>query len=113
VAGHHTILGGKVHAAVMIDGIRRKPENSNSGRLRHADMLAVALKLDMNAWFTPTADNYFSRVSKRQIFEVIMEAKGQPAAPAWEKLKKPELAKEAGRHIAGTGWLPKPLPFAS
>jgi ParB family transcriptional regulator, chromosome partitioning protein len=100
-------------ASVMIAGIRRKADKADSGRLRHADMLAVALKLDMNAWFTPTADNYFSRVSKRQIFEAIMEAKGQPAAPAWEKLKKPELAREAERHIAGTGWLPKPLRVAS
>ncbi len=96
-------------AAVMVDGVRRKPDPANSGRLRHADMLATALKLDIGAWFTPTADNYFSRVSKRQILEAIFEAKGQPAAPAWEKLKKPELAKEAERQVAGTGWLPKLL----
>jgi ParB family chromosome partitioning protein len=96
-------------AAVMVDGVRRKPDNVNSGRLQHADMLALALTLDVSAWFTPTVENYFSRVSKRQIFEAIMEAKGQPAAPAWEKLKKPELAKEAERQVAGTGWLPKPL----
>lgn len=96
-------------AAVMIDAVRRKPDPANSGRLRHGDMLALALKLDVGAWFTPTAENYFSCVSKRQILEAIFEAKGQPAAPAWEKLKKPELAKEAERRIAGTGWLPKPL----
>lgn len=96
-------------AAVMVDTVRKKADAPNSGRLRHGDMLATALKLDVSAWFTPTADNYFSRVSKRQILEGIFEAKGQPAAPAWEKLKKPELAKEAERQVAGTGWLPKPL----
>ncbi|HEV8414175.1 MAG TPA: ParB/RepB/Spo0J family partition protein [Bryobacteraceae bacterium] len=95
--------------AVMIDAVRRKPDLPNSGRLRHGDMLALALKMDVSAWFTPTADNYFSRVSKRQILEAIFEAKGQPAAPAWERLKKPELAKEAERQVAGKGWLPKPL----
>jgi ParB family chromosome partitioning protein len=96
-------------AAVTVDGVRRKADTANSGRLRHADLLATALNLNLSAWFTPTAENYFSRVSKRQILEAIFEAKGQPAAPAWEKLKKPELAKEAERQVAGTGWLPKPL----
>jgi ParB family transcriptional regulator, chromosome partitioning protein len=96
-------------AAVTVDVVRRKPDEPDSDRLRHGDMLALALKLDISAWFTPTADNYFGRVSKRQILEAIFEAKGQPAAPAWEKLKKPELAKEAERQVAGTGWLPKPL----
>ncbi len=100
-------------AAVMVDGVRRKPDSANSGRLRHADHLATALKLDVGAWFTPTAENYFGRVSKRQMLEAILEAKGQPAAPAWEKLKKPELAKEAERQVAGTGWLPKPLRIQS
>jgi len=67
------------------------------------------LKLDMTVWFTPTADNYFSKVGKPQILQAIQEAKGQPHAPALEKLKKGELAKEAERLLAGTGWLPKPL----
>jgi ParB family chromosome partitioning protein len=96
-------------AAVMVNGVRRKPDSANNGRLRHADLLATALKLDIGEWFTPTAENYFSRVSKRQMLVAILEAKGQPAAPAWEKLKKPELAKEAERQVAGTGWQPKPL----
>jgi ParB family chromosome partitioning protein len=63
----------------------------------------------MKTWFTPTAENYFSRVSKPQILEALQDAKGQPPAPAWEKLKKAELAKEAERQIAGMGWLPEPL----
>src|SRR6201999_1915953 len=87
---------------LMIDAVRRKPDLANSGRLRHGDMLASALKIDVSDWFTPTADNYFSHVSKRQMLEAIFEAKGQPAAPAWEKLKKPELAKVAERQVAGT-----------
>jgi ParB family chromosome partitioning protein len=60
----------------------------------------------MKPWFTPDAANYFSRVSKPQIFEALREAKGQPPAPAWEKLKKAELAQEAERQLAKTGWLP-------
>ncbi len=60
----------------------------------------------MKSWFTPDAENYFSRVSKPQILAYIQEAKGQPPAAAWEKLKKGDLAKEAERQIIGTGWLP-------
>lgn len=36
----------------------------------------------------------------------------RPHAPAWEKLPKAELAKEAERQIAGTGWMPLPLRSA-
>ena len=78
-------------------------------RLRHADLLAAALGLDMKAWFTPDAANYFSRVSKPQILDAIREAKQQPPAPAWEKLKKAELAQEAERQLSGSGWMPELL----
>ena len=55
----------------------------------NAAALASALKLDMAAWFTPDAANYFSRVSKPQILDALKEGRNQPPAPAWEKLKKP------------------------
>jgi ParB family chromosome partitioning protein len=42
---------------------------ADSARLQHADRLADALKLDMTAWFTPTAANYFGRISKAAIIE--------------------------------------------
>lgn len=58
---------------------------------------------------TPTADNYFSRISKPQILEALREAKGTAPAPAWEKLKKSELAALAEREIEGRNWLPEPL----
>ena len=90
-----------------------KSDRPESDRLDHAGKLAAVLQLDMKAYFTPTAENYFTRVGKQQILEAIQEAKGQPPAPAWEKLKKADLAQEAERQIAGTGWLPKPLRAAS
>jgi ParB family chromosome partitioning protein len=94
--------------AVQIKGGRESPGQA-SGRIRHADSLATALKLDMKEWFTPTAENYFSRVGKPQILAAIAEAKGQPPAPAWEKLKKGDLARRAEQELAGSGWLPAPL----
>jgi ParB family chromosome partitioning protein len=99
-------------AGFCVDAIQTKGRESPGqmkARLNHADSLAKALRLDMREWFTATAENYFSRVGKSQILEAIAEAKGQPAAPALEKLKKGDLAKRAGEEIAGTGWLPKPL----
>ena len=96
-------------AACMVNAIQQKTERANCARLEHAGLLASALNLDMKAWFTPTAENYFSRVSKPQIFEALKEARNQPPAPAWEKLKKAELAALAERETAGTGWLPDML----
>lgn len=96
-------------AASTVNAVRFKKDAPNAERLKHADQLAAALKLDMKAWFAPSAENYFSRVSKPQILDAIREAKQQPPAPAWEKLKKAELAQEAERQVSGTGWLPELL----
>jgi ParB family chromosome partitioning protein len=81
----------------------------DANTLRHADDLAGALQLDMGQWFTPTASNFFAKISKQAMLAAIAEAKGTPCAPAWEKLKKPELAMLAERQTVGTGWLPKPV----
>jgi ParB family chromosome partitioning protein len=96
-------------AASTINAVRVKTDRAESKRFRHSDKLAAAVGLDMKAWFTPDAPNYFSRVSKPQILDAIREAKGQPPAPAWEKLKKAELAQEAERQLAGSGWMPELL----
>jgi ParB family transcriptional regulator, chromosome partitioning protein len=93
-------------AALTVDTIRTNNDRPDIDRLQHGDQLAAALKLDMQDWFTPTAENYFNRVGKQQMLDAIREAKGQPHAPALEKLKKGELAMQAERLVAGTGWLP-------
>ena len=100
-------------AALTVRAIRTKQDKADSARLRHADQLAHALELDMKEWFTPTAENYFNRVGKQQILEAVTEAKGQPHAPTLEKLKKGELASQAERLVAGTGWLPALLRLPS
>ncbi len=93
-------------ASLTVDTIRTKTDRPDIDRLQHGEQLAAALKLDMRDWFTPTAENYFGRIGKQQILDAIGEAKGQPYAPALEKLKKGELAAQAERLVAGTGWLP-------
>lgn len=96
-------------AAATVDAVQGKADRPDSDRLTNAAALASALKLDMKEWFTPDAANYFSRVSKPQILDALKVARQQPAAPAWEKLKKPELAALAERELAGSGWLPQAL----
>ena len=91
--------------ASSVNAVRTKKDSADDHRFAHADRLADTLKLDMSTWFTPTAENYFARVSKTGILEALTEAKGD-IAPAWNKAKKGELAVIAERQVADTGWLP-------
>lgn len=70
-----------------------------------AAALAQAVGLDMHAWWTPTAEGYFAHVSKAKTIEAVQVFAPEQAARLL-KLKKNELASEAGRLAAGTGWLP-------
>lgn len=73
------------------------------------DHLARALALDMASYWTPTADNYFSRVSKPRILEAVKEAVSDDAAQRISGAKKRDMAEAAEQLIAGTGWLPEPF----
>jgi len=96
-------------AAATVNAVQGKGDKPESQRLTHAKALSSALGLDMKAWFAPDTANYFSRVSKPQILDALKEGRQQPNAPAWEKLKKAELAVLAERELAGKGWLPELL----
>jgi ParB family chromosome partitioning protein len=98
--------------ARSVNAVRTKKDSADDHRFAHADRLADTLKLDMTAWFRPTAENYFARVSKTGILEALTEAKGD-IAPAWNKAKKGELAVIAERQVADTGWLPALLRKAA
>ena len=87
-----------------------EPWNRGGDRIAHADQLALALGLDMAAaGWTPTVDNYLGRVTKARILEAVREAKGDASTQLIDHLKKPDMAREAERLLAGTGWLPEPL----
>ena len=62
--------------------------------------------------WTPTVDNYLGRVPKRRILEAVREGAGERAAQLIDHLKKGDMAKEAERLLADTGWLPEPLRLA-
>jgi ParB family chromosome partitioning protein len=67
--------------------------------------LAQAVRLDMAAWWKPTADGYFQHVPKAAILEAV-----EQYAPAHitrlAKLKKGDIASEAERLANGTSWMP-------
>lgn len=79
-------------------------------RFAQADRLAHATGLDMvTAGWRPTVGNYLGRVTKPRILEAVREGAGERAAQLIEHLKKGDMAKEAERLLADTGWLPEPL----
>jgi ParB family transcriptional regulator, chromosome partitioning protein len=96
-------------AACTVNAVQLKQHQLDSSRLMHAKLLADAINLDMTAWFTPDAANYFSRVGRTQVISDLTEATGRPAKRSWDKLKKSELAILAERETAGKWWLPQPL----
>jgi ParB family chromosome partitioning protein len=98
------------HCASLSVNAVHEPWNRNPGRFAHADILARAVNLDMAAaGWSATVDNYLGRVPKARILEAVREAKGDASAQLIDHLKKPDMAKEAERLLAGTGWLPEPL----
>ena len=73
-----------------------------------AALLAQAVGLDMHSWWTPTAAGYFDHVSKARALKAVQVfAPGEVQRLA--KLKKAQIASEAERLAAGSGWLPQML----
>ncbi|EJN03506.1 ParB/RepB/Spo0J family partition protein [Phyllobacterium sp. YR531] len=79
-------------------------------RLAQADRLTRATGLDIvEAGWRPTFGNYLNRVTKPHILQAVREGAGEQAAQLIDHLKKGDMAKEAERLLADTGWLPEPL----
>jgi len=84
--------------------------NRRPKALAHADVLAQAVDLDMEAaGWTPTVDGYLGRVTKARILQAVREAKGADAADRLAALRKGDMAEKAAELLAGSGWLPEPL----
>ena len=79
-------------------------------RFKTINQTASACGLDLAAaGWTPTAASYLGRVSKKHILEAVAQACGPGKARLLEHLKKGDMAREAERMLAGTGWLPQAL----
>ncbi len=91
------------------DNGRTSPEIMRR-RILSADRVAQAVGLDMVAeGWQPTADNYLDRVTKPRILDAVREGLGESQAQLIAHLKKGDMAREAERLLAGTGWLPELL----
>lgn len=94
--------------AQTVNAVLLKGERSTSPRMEQARTVAGLLNLDMAAWFTPTSANYFGRASKATIIGNLEEIKGA-TAPAWNAMKKAELASLAEREAVRVRWIPPML----
>ena len=61
------------------------------------------------AGWKPTVGNYLGRVTKTRILDAVREGAGERAAQLIDHMKKGDMAREAERLLADTGWLPEPL----
>ena len=99
--------------ARTVNAVKSKSDTEDAtARFAQADHLAAALDVDMSKWFTPTAENFFSKVSKTSMAEALAEA-GKPASADSLKLKKAQLAALAETELKSTGWLPVPIRTSS
>ena len=107
---HDSRMALFAHCASLTVNAVHEPWNRAQGRRHHANQLACAVSLDMaTAGWMPTAENYLNRVPKARILEAVTEAKGDAAAELIDHLKKSDMAEQAERLLADTGWLPEPL----
>ncbi len=98
------------HCASLTINVVSQAHDPRKGAVAHGDELARAVHLDMSAaGWRPTAENYLARVPKVRILEAVREAKGDQGAQLMEHLKKADMAREAERMLADTGWLPESL----
>ncbi len=98
------------HCASLTINVVAQAHDSRKTAIAHGDELARAVRLDLaNAGWRPTVENYLGRVPKARIVEAVIEAKGESAAQLMEHLKKADMAREAERMLADTGWLPELL----
>lgn len=107
---HDSRMALFAHCVSLTVNAVHEPWNRTQGRRHHADQVACAVSLDMTAaGWKPTVQNYLNRVPKARILEAVTEAKGAGMVELIEGLKKSDMAEQAERLLADTGWLPVPL----
>lgn len=98
--------------AATVYAVQQRHERK-SGALEAASHLAEATSLDMAEHWEPTADGYFSRVSKGLILEAVREGASEQEAKRISPMKKHGMAEAAQKALAGKGWLPPLLRGAN
>ncbi|WP_349958076.1 ParB/RepB/Spo0J family partition protein [Rhizobium sp. ZPR3] len=93
--------------AANLNGVKAKHDQSRS-RLENVEQIAVAVGLDMGAYWTPDAA-FLNRLSKTGIAEVLIEAGCAPQTRSIEKGSKAEAVATAEKQLVGKVWLPSVL----
>lgn len=98
------------HCASLSLNVTREPFNRRPRALAHGDVIARAVGLDLvAAGWRPMRESYLDKVTKARILEAVREGQGRMAAQLIDHLKKSDMAREAERLLADSGWLPEPL----
>ncbi|MBS0422530.1 MAG: ParB N-terminal domain-containing protein [Proteobacteria bacterium] len=89
--------------ALTLNDVRNDEDSGASGAL------VKAAGLDMREWWTATAANYFGRIPKERVINIVSKAVSPEAAGALRLLKKDNAAQLAEERMASIGWLPDVL----
>lgn len=66
------------------------------------DAIGQQLDIDVAGWWRPTAENYFGRIKKAKILDILFEIGGQALRDRYSSCKHGELADAAEKVCAGT-----------
>jgi ParB family chromosome partitioning protein len=94
------------HCVSLTVNAVRAPRQFGEGREGHAAALAREVRLDMTAYWQPTA-SYFGRISKERIVQAVRDGVSEQAAQNIVRMKKPAMADAAEAALSGKGWLPE------
>lgn len=91
--------------ASSVNGVQTR----ECGHTRRSDLDGVetAIGFDMREWWTPTADNFLSLLTRQQIVDALNEAGRTGAAADAAKMKKKDAAEHAEHALAETRWVPE------
>ncbi len=81
---------------------------ADRARLRSADRIACAVKLDMRGHFEGGVE-FYARLTRRAMLAALSEAISPQAAENCAKLAKAALVTTCAERIPGRGWLPPAL----
>ena len=77
------------------------------------DHLGASLEIDVAAWWRPTSENYFDRVSKPMILDAFVEIGGTELAACYTSAKKADLSTAAAKLFRGDAIVEAPVKAAA
>ena len=71
-----------------------------------AEIVKEQISFDLSALWQPTKDNYFKRVNREKLLDILEELKGIDLAAGMATAKKRDLAELLDGLEESKGWLP-------